>query len=110
MKIGLKASFALLVAFVAIIVMSIMPMPFSQQLAKCCDQFSLQAFYGFPFAFRTVYTGGFTGAGQTVFSTLSLLLDFVIIFGVVLAVAVMVAPTAEASSSASTKKPAHRKK
>lgn len=71
---------ALVVAAVLFGVMLFVPIPFSQQFADCCDQFSRTAAYGFPFTFRATYSGGFTGVGTVTFSLLSLMVDVLVIF------------------------------
>ncbi|MBI2797852.1 hypothetical protein HYX70_00950 [Candidatus Saccharibacteria bacterium] len=84
-----KLVFSLGVTLAALAIMSFTVTPFSQNIASCCNQFALEAAYGFPFAFRSVYSGGFTGLGQTVFSGWALALDFGMIFSVVLAITVL---------------------
>jgi hypothetical protein len=75
-----KILIAAIISLLVLIVLAIVPIPFSQQIANCCDQFAAQASYGFPFAFRAVYGGGFTGLGQATFSASGLLFDFGIFF------------------------------
>jgi hypothetical protein len=65
--------------------------PFSKTTDECCDQFILEASYGFPLPFKKVYSGGLSGKGETTTKPANIAVDGAILF-VVTAVILSVVP------------------
>ena len=76
---------ALFVAVISLPLMTAIPIKDTAK-APCCDQFDLESSYGFPLAFKQVYSGGFSGRGEVVTKPGNVMVDGVIVFAATAAV------------------------
>jgi len=77
---------SLAVAVVGVLIMHIVAIKPFQKSEECCDQFNLEANYGFPLPFKRVYSGGLSGRGRTADTPINVVIDGVIIFAATAAV------------------------
>lgn len=87
------------IAAVALVLMHAIPIkaPYDPETA-CCDQYILEETYGFPLAFKQVYSGGFSGSGDITVKSINEVYDGLILFGASATVLWVISATRNRSS------------